>query len=191
MPPLKNRSRGVSTGSGSDRGFALCGTTPTFLLRISFPSELTAHGCTEIREARPTGTTMCSVLHIIHLEHCNQISMARMKHEPVHLPAIRRESIVKAVSETCEIRGWYLWTVNVRTNHVHTVVSAPQATADAVLTAFKANATRKMRENDCWPFDHSPWARKGSKRRLWNERSIARAVDYVMNGQGEDLPDFD
>ena len=37
----------------------------------------------------------------------------------------------------------------------------------------------------------SPWADKGSKRKLWNERSVARAIDYVMNGQGDDLPDFD
>jgi xanthine dehydrogenase molybdopterin-binding subunit B len=26
---------------------------------------------------------------------------------------------------------------------------------------------------------------------LWNERSIERAIDCVINGQGDDLPDFD
>jgi len=36
----------------------------------------------------------------------------------------------------------------------------------------------------------SPWADKGSKRYLWNEESIARAVDYVINGQGDDLPEL-
>jgi hypothetical protein len=37
----------------------------------------------------------------------------------------------------------------------------------------------------------SPWADKGSKRKLWNERSVARAIDYVLYGQGDELPDFD
>jgi hypothetical protein len=48
-----------------------------------------------------------------------------------------------------------------------------------------------MRENGCWPSTKSPWADKGSTRYLWNEESVARAVDYVINGQGDDLPDFD
>ena len=60
-----------------------------------------------------------------------------------------------------------------------------------VLNAFKANATRKLREDDLWPHPFSPWADKGSKRKLWNERSVARAIDYVLNGQGDDLPNFD
>lgn len=38
---------------------------------------------------------------------------------------------------------------------------------------------------------HSPWVTKGSKRNLWNERSVERAVDYVLYGQGDELPDFD
>jgi hypothetical protein len=62
---------------------------------------------------------------------------------------------------------------------------------DLVLTAFKANATRHLRDNGLWLFDHSPWAEKGSKRRLWNERHIEAAVDYVLYGQGGDLPRFE
>ena len=79
---------------------------------------------------------------------------------------------------------------NVRTNHVHTVVCADRD-ADLVLNAFKANATRKLREELLWSYDFSPWVRKGSKRKLWNEQSVARAIQYVLYGQGEDLPDFD
>jgi len=26
---------------------------------------------------------------------------------------------------------------------------------------------------------------------LWNERSVAQAIEYVLNGQGDELPDFD
>jgi REP element-mobilizing transposase RayT len=84
-----------------------------------------------------------------------------------------------------------LHAVNVRTNHAHAVVSIGVVKPERALNAFKANATRQMREDGNWPQTHSPWADKGSKRHLWTERSVALAIDYVLNGQGEDLPDFD
>jgi hypothetical protein len=59
------------------------------------------------------------------------------------------------------------------------------------LNAFKANSTRIMRQDGCWNSESSPWVDKGSQRNLWNERSVERAIDYVLYGQGEDLPDFD
>ena len=83
-----------------------------------------------------------------------------------------------------------LQAINVRTNHIHTVVSATRKSG-LVLNAFKANATKQLRRDDLWPYSFSPWADKGSKRKLWNERSVAKAIEYVINGQGNDLPDFD
>ncbi len=121
----------------------------------------------------------------------NRISRTLAKHPPVKLNAERRRSVTSAIHETCDRRGWYLRAVNVRTNHAHSVVTAPGSDPDSVLNAFKANATRKMREDGNWNYDHSPWVVNGSKRRLWNERSVANAIDYVLNGQGDDFPDFD
>ena len=77
-----------------------------------------------------------------------------------------------------------------RTNHVHLVASIGSNNSKKALIAFKANATRKMREDGVWKFEHSPWAEKGSRRYLWNEKSIETAVDYVINGQGKPLPKF-
>jgi REP element-mobilizing transposase RayT len=114
----------------------------------------------------------------------------RLKAKPLILKATHRKAIQEAIRETCTLRKWLLQAINVRTNHVHTVVSANRR-AGLVLNAFKANATRQLREGGLWSQPFSPWADKGSKRRLWNERSVARAIDYVMNGQGDDLPDFD
>jgi hypothetical protein len=48
-----------------------------------------------------------------------------------------------------------------------------------------------MRREGKWQKQHSPWADRGSKRHLWNEKSLEMAVDYVVNGQGGPLPDFD
>ena len=108
---------------------------------------------------------------------------------PLTLGVRHRASIKLAIRETCEIRRWALRALNVRTNHVHTVVTAIQS-SNHVLTALKANATRQLRQDGLWSYGFSPWARKGSKKNLWSEQSIARAVEYVLYGQGDDLPDF-
>jgi hypothetical protein len=63
--------------------------------------------------------------------------------------------------------------------------------SELVLIALKANATRQLRADGLWTYGFSPWARKGSERKLWTERSIDRAIKYVLHGQGNDLPDFD
>jgi REP element-mobilizing transposase RayT len=114
----------------------------------------------------------------------------QLKAKPFILAARERGSVEAAIRLTCSIRKWHLQAVNVRTNHVHTVVTANRQPA-LVLNAFKANATRQLREDKLWPHPFSPWADKGSKIRLWNERSVANAIDYVLNGQGNDLPNFD
>jgi REP element-mobilizing transposase RayT len=110
-----------------------------------------------------------------------------LKQPPVKLNAKRRAAVEAAIRETCQIRKWLLWAFNIRTNHVHTVVSA-LCSPEVVLNAFKANATRTMREKGCWDSDRSPWAFRGSKRRLWNNEELMNAIAYVMYDQGLPLP---
>jgi hypothetical protein len=71
---------------------------------------------------------------------------------------------------------------------VHCVVAIGTKKPETALNAFKANATRMMRESGCWQSELSPWSDKGSKRYLWNERSVGRAIEYVLYGQGDELP---
>jgi REP element-mobilizing transposase RayT len=120
-----------------------------------------------------------------------KFSARLLKSKPVNLDARKREFTELAIREVCEYRNWILRAINVRTNHVHLVVSTGDSSSSKALNSFKSYSTRKFRENDCWNFSHSPWAEKGSKRHLWNEQSIEKAVDYVINGQGDELPDFD
>jgi REP element-mobilizing transposase RayT len=115
----------------------------------------------------------------------------QLKTEPVILDANRRRSVEDAIRDVCKFRGWSLHAVNVRTNHVHAVVTIGPAKPERALNDFKSYSTRRMRENGCWHSDYRAWVDKGSKRHLWNERSVALAVDYVVNGQGDELPDFD
>jgi REP element-mobilizing transposase RayT len=122
-----------------------------------------------------------------------QPSVLRQKHDrdllkqpPVKLNSRQREIVKGAISETCTKRRWQLWTVNVRTNHVHAVVTAPKK-PEAVLSALKANATRAMRESGLWTTNLSPWEFRGSKKYLWDEKQLADAIAYVEYGQGEPL----
>ena len=114
-------------------------------------------------------------------------NLKTLKKVPFILGARARGSVERAIRETCSIRKWYLHAFNVRTNHVHTVVTANRDPG-LVLNALKANATRQLRQEQLWLHPFSPWVAKGSKVRLWNERSLANAIDYVLNGQGDDLP---
>jgi REP element-mobilizing transposase RayT len=74
----------------------------------------------------------------------------------------------------------------VRSNHVHSVVSAP-CKSDKVLSALKANATRKLSEAGYWRSSRSPWVYRGSKKNLWTESDVINAVVYVEYDQGEPL----
>ena len=120
-----------------------------------------------------------------------EINTKRLNNEPLILDADQRRCVETAARETCEFRKWYLHAINVRTNHVHIVVYIGNKKPELALNAFKANATRMMRATGCWRRDRSPWADKGSTRYLWNEKSVARAIDYVLYGQGDELPEFD
>ena len=124
-------------------------------------------------------------------ENRSRHNQGMLKDKPVVLNAFQRSSVEKAIRETCVLRRWTLHTINVRTNHVHTVVSIGNTKSEIALNAFKANATRQMRQDGGWDMSHSPWVDKGSRRNLWNERSVERAIDYVNNSQGGPLPDFD
>jgi REP element-mobilizing transposase RayT len=114
----------------------------------------------------------------------------QLKHPPLKLDARRRPVIEQAIREVCKHRGYGLRAINVRTNHVHTVVSAASK-PEPVLQAFQAYATRKLRRARLLPDGVKPWTRHGSTPYLWKERHVERAIDYVLYGQGDELPRFD
>jgi len=109
-----------------------------------------------------------------------ETNQKRLKHAPVVLNAAQRTCVEAAVRETCEIRKWFLHAVNARTNHAHMVVGIGEKKPEIALNAFKANATRKMREKCCWKSVDSPWADKGSKRSFM-ERTKCRPRDRLRS----------
>jgi len=100
-----------------------------------------------------------------------------------------RETVDIAIRNVCQIRKYFLHAANVRTNHCHTVVTA-QNKPESILNAFKANATRELRHLGLVDKEQQVWSRGGSTRYLWKPLHLDRAIDYVLYGQGDDLPDF-
>jgi REP element-mobilizing transposase RayT len=113
----------------------------------------------------------------------------RMKQQPFLLTQAQREVVERAVEEVCRHRGYYLKAVNARSNHVHVVVSA-QAKPEGIMNTFKSYATRKLRETFLIDTETEPWARRGSRRYLWKPHHVAAAIEYVLYGQGDIIPDF-
>jgi REP element-mobilizing transposase RayT len=113
---------------------------------------------------------------------------SNMRTTAVVLDENQRAVVEEAIREVCEYRRYYLYAINVRTNHFHVVVSAaskPEPIADA----FKSYSTRKLRRSGLIGNNIRPWARGKSRRYLWKEKHLLRAIEYVLYGQG-DIPEF-
>jgi len=118
------------------------------------------------------------------------VMQSKMLTAPVVFSGEPCKIIEDAIKEVCRYRKYHLSAVNARTNHAHAVVSAhcrPEAIADA----FKSYSTRRLREAQLISPTIHPWARGRSRRYLWKPQHVARAIEYVRFGQGEDIPSFD
>jgi len=110
----------------------------------------------------------------------------QLKRPPMTLSARERAVVRKAVREVCLHRKYVPHCINVRTNHAHSVVSA-MCKPEPVLDAFKSYSTRALRAAGLISATQKPWARHGSTIYLWKEKDVAKAIEYVMLSQGDDL----
>lgn len=88
------------------------------------------------------------------------------------------------ISEVCEQKGYFLHAANARSNHIHTVISA-KLDPDLIARTLKSYITRRLREKDMVGETERVWSRGNSCRYLWKPREVARAVEYVLYGQGD------
>lgn len=86
---------------------------------------------------------------------------AKLKTSAFVLNHEQRPVVDAAIREVCDRRGYTLYAVNARTNHVHSAVSA-RSKPEYIMNSFKAYATRKLREAKLLSDDVKPWARHGS-----------------------------
>ncbi|MGL4423493.1 MAG: hypothetical protein ACRCZF_22745 [Gemmataceae bacterium] len=100
----------------------------------------------------------------------------------------QRNLVEKTICEHCSIRGWTLYAVNCRTNHLHVVVLADRH-PKIVQIEFKAWCTRRLKELE--RDRHGPtttirkhwWVERGSRRYINDSKSLDAAITYVVEGQ--------
>ena len=114
--------------------------------------------------------------------------LSRMANSAFKLNEGARRIVQETITCHCDLRGWEIAALNVRTEHVHVIVSCGEIKPEDVMSQLKAWCTRRLREVDLASPDASVWSHHGSTQHLWKESDIAVAVTYVMDCQGADLP---
>lgn len=112
---------------------------------------------------------------------------AGLAEEPLLITPKMRGIIEDTILQHCEHRGWHHHSSNVRTNHIHAVLSA-DGDPDRMLADLKAYLTRALRRAGAIGDRKRVWAERGSKRYLFTDEALARACEYVWLAQGPDLP---
>jgi REP element-mobilizing transposase RayT len=112
-----------------------------------------------------------------------QRSMGHLKSDAVVLTELQREICTSAIQALCTQRSWILHALNVRSNHVHAVVTSP-VFADRTMSDFKAFATKALREKQQLPNALRVWAYHGSTHLLFKPQRVEDACRYVIEGQG-------
>ena len=106
----------------------------------------------------------------------------QMPEEPFVLSAEGQRIVRETVAAHTEYRRWELLIVNVRTNHVHLVVSARLA-PESVMGQYKAWTSRRLREAGVLGNRTKVWTPHGSTKYLWTIEDTRDAVHYARNLQ--------
>jgi REP element-mobilizing transposase RayT len=110
-------------------------------------------------------------------------TVRRLEHPPFALDAAARATVDAAIRDHCDHAGWVLHAVNVRTNHVHVVLSGA-APPERMMGQMKSWATRRLVEAGVIARGTRPWSRHGSTRYLWTADGVGAACRYVVEQQG-------
>ncbi len=114
------------------------------------------------------------------------MASVHMRGQPYLLAAESAALVEKTTGEVCVHRGWHLYRVHARTNHVHVVLGA-QFPPERIMSDLKAWCTRRLRENGFAQPKQDVWVEHGSTPYLWTEAQLQGAIDYVKNWQGGPL----
>jgi REP element-mobilizing transposase RayT len=115
-----------------------------------------------------------------------QEEAARLRHPPLTLDARMRRVVHDAIVDKCAWRGWPLHALQVRTAHVHVVLSC-HCSPDDALEEIKGRCTRKLREAGLIAPDRKPWSHHGSTVHIYRQSQYEAVCRYVRDEQGPDL----
>ena len=119
------------------------------------------------------------------LEDTARVSLAEA---PVILSQEQRDLVDQVIVKHCQIRGWELHARNVRTNHVHIVVTAPGVEPNIVREQIKAWCSRRLSEHAGLTGGGKNgqrrwWTERGDIELIWNKEQLEAVVRYVLEMQ--------
>jgi len=138
---------------------------------------------TSIRRTRETRTQRKLIFPNVPLE---EKMREEMEQEPFLMTLEQRKVVKAAIEEVSTVRQYKLLAIDVRSNHVHSVVGV-QAKPERIADALKAYSTRRLRENGLINPTTRVWSRGRSRRYLWKPGHVNAAIDYVLYCQS-DMP---
>jgi REP element-mobilizing transposase RayT len=109
-----------------------------------------------------------------------------MDQAPYLLDAQRRTVVLEAIREVCLHRRWTLLAAHIRSTHVHVIVEGEDR-PEKIMNAFKSYSSRSLNRIES---HRKHWARHGSTRWLWKDKDVRRAIQYVVEEQGEAMAVF-
>ena len=107
----------------------------------------------------------------------------RLKHDVILLSPEQRLIVEHECHRHCDHRGWHVWAVNARSNHVHAVVTAAGYSGKTVRDQLKANCTRGLRERWTVFCDRPVWTVGGDRECINNEDGLEAVCQYVREVQ--------
>lgn len=112
-----------------------------------------------------------------------QAAREKMTQPPYNLDAAARDVVCQAVIAISAERGWNLWAVHVRSNHVHVVIQAEREPG-RIMSDLKARASRDLTCAGYDTADRRRWTRHGSTKHLFHEEDVAAKIRYTLDEQG-------
>lgn len=115
-----------------------------------------------------------------------EASQSKRPDDGVLLNDAQRRIVEHTIRDHCTFRGWRLHAVNVRTNHVHVVVTANDVPPETALEQFKAWCSRRLNEHAQTSQTKPPrkwWTPHGSTRWINDDDYLHNAIDYVLHHQ--------
>ncbi len=108
---------------------------------------------------------------------------ARMTEHAKLLTPQQRSLVEEHVRETCNYRQWICHAVNCRTNHMHTVISAPYTPPKKIRADLKAWCSKRLKTSTLPTVTDKWWAERGSIRWVFDEEALNRVIFYTVEGQ--------
>ena len=112
-----------------------------------------------------------------------------MLQPPYRLNREGRAAVLAALRKHCAHRSWNLLAAQVRTNHLHVIVEA-DVPPEKIMNEFKSYASRELKGLARDQPNRKRWARHGSTRWLWKDEDVQKAIQYVVEQQGERMAVF-